>query len=294
MKTFLHVGTHKTGTTLIQRFAAANRVELRKRGLWYPNYDFPGQPGHYTHHHFARAVAGEVSNQIRPDQLEAFVGRLAAETEQPGTLLLSSELAYRLAMKTGENVRLIEGAPKTAEETFWRRRGAYLTRLSRTLSPLNPEVVIVLRGQGDYARSLYQEQVKASRYTDSLQTFLKDYRSRFEYFRQIELLREFVGPVKILVYEESLRRRRFAGELLCRPRRRYSRYAQTYWQKPEFSGASHRIPAARELFEGERRRPSTHHSDNRKHVAPAPGLRCGCVHEELDHRPGICRLPCPI
>lgn len=202
MKTFLHVGTHKTGTTLIQRFAAANRAELKKRGLWYPNYDFPGQPGHYTHHHFARAVAGEVSNQIRPGQLEAFVGRLAADAEQPRTLLLSSELAYRLAMKTGENVRVIEGAPKTAEETFWRRRGAYLTRLSRTLAPLNPEVVIVLRGQGDYARSLYQEQVKASRYTESLRTFLKDYRSRFEYFRQIGLLRELVGPVKILIYED--------------------------------------------------------------------------------------------
>ena len=38
MKTiFLHVGTHKTGTTSIQHFLARNRYELQERGFSYPD-----------------------------------------------------------------------------------------------------------------------------------------------------------------------------------------------------------------------------------------------------------------
>ena len=33
MTIILHIGTHKTGTTTIQRFADLNRKELRRRGL---------------------------------------------------------------------------------------------------------------------------------------------------------------------------------------------------------------------------------------------------------------------
>ena len=59
MPIFIHVGTQKTGTTSLQKFAAEHRTELRARGLWYPSYREMGLFGHYAHHDFAHALADQ-------------------------------------------------------------------------------------------------------------------------------------------------------------------------------------------------------------------------------------------
>jgi len=46
MTLIVHIGSHKTGTTAIQRFAASHRATLRERGLWYPSYEEIGRPEH--------------------------------------------------------------------------------------------------------------------------------------------------------------------------------------------------------------------------------------------------------
>ena len=49
-KLFLHVGSHKTGTTAIQRFAYLNRSTLRAKGFWYPDF-YPIDKSNIKAHH---------------------------------------------------------------------------------------------------------------------------------------------------------------------------------------------------------------------------------------------------
>ena len=47
---FIHAGTHKTGTTAIQRFLAGNRETLARAGFYYPRSGcwHPEFPGHHN------------------------------------------------------------------------------------------------------------------------------------------------------------------------------------------------------------------------------------------------------
>jgi hypothetical protein len=60
MKLVLHAGTHKTGTTSIQKVLSDNRTWLRDRGLIYPDGEGVYSPKAplKTHHVFARSFTG--------------------------------------------------------------------------------------------------------------------------------------------------------------------------------------------------------------------------------------------
>src|SRR5688500_11413140 len=55
----LHAGWHKTATKAIQLFAYRNRDELRRRGLWYPEFPGTGRSGNRAHLRLARAVSAD-------------------------------------------------------------------------------------------------------------------------------------------------------------------------------------------------------------------------------------------
>ena len=57
VKIFVHIGTHKTGTTSIQKFARSNEEKLKMKGFFYPGYSILGKKEHYGHHHIAHALA---------------------------------------------------------------------------------------------------------------------------------------------------------------------------------------------------------------------------------------------
>ncbi|MBN9022024.1 MAG: hypothetical protein J0H08_08010, partial [Rhizobiales bacterium] len=95
MTVVLHIGTHKTGTTAIQRFAAANRAKLRARGLWYPSYDEIKLFVHYGHHHVSHAIANENGNRLSLDETRRFLDHVVAKKRPGETLLISAEPFYR-------------------------------------------------------------------------------------------------------------------------------------------------------------------------------------------------------
>ena len=57
MKFILHVGTHKTGTTSIQKYCRKNEDVLKEESILYPNFDVIGKPKRYAHHEVAHALA---------------------------------------------------------------------------------------------------------------------------------------------------------------------------------------------------------------------------------------------
>ena len=61
MKLILHIGTHKTATTTIQRELNSNHSLLMENGIWYPRYSeiMPEITDHYAHLDLAKGFMGE-------------------------------------------------------------------------------------------------------------------------------------------------------------------------------------------------------------------------------------------
>lgn len=151
-KLILHAGTHKTGTTAIQAFAARHRAALAARGVLYPDLTPIGLEHNYPQHLFAHALAGKGKTRLSPGDAVRVAGLWAeAAAETGATVFLSSEPLYRYSLREpGDD---------------WRAaRGRYLDRLAEALAPFDVETVLVFRRPDDYVRSLFQENVmRASR-----------------------------------------------------------------------------------------------------------------------------------
>lgn len=133
----LHIGTHKTGTTTIQRFCHINRDALAKQGVLYPR----SCAYHFSQHRIAFALRGTrpPGEQDKPD-LEIESRALVAEIESSDcpTVFISSEELFAL--------------PKAA-----------IVRLGQVLSGHEVGVLAVLRRPDELFASIYNQMVKDPR-----------------------------------------------------------------------------------------------------------------------------------
>ncbi len=187
MTVVLHIGTHKTGSTAIQRFAAANRAKLRAKGLWYPSYDEIGTFVHYGHHHISHALANENGNRLSIEETRRFIDHVRGRLKPEETLFISAEPFYRHLLP--------------AEGGYWAERRAYIERVRSFFPGDDIRVLAVVRRQDTFARSLYQERIKVTKYRTSFAEFLSD-RHPFEYYEHLSLFRDAFGSVDLLVYED--------------------------------------------------------------------------------------------
>ena len=188
MTVVLHIGTHKTGTTAIQRFAASKRSKLRHRSLWYPSYDEIGLFTHYGHHHVAHAIADEPGNRMSFDEARRFADYVQ-ERKRPGeTVLISAEPFYRHILP--------------AEGGYWNERKAYIERLRSFFPSSDVRILAIVRRQDTFARSLYQERVKVTKYRQKFREFIDTQRTSFEYYNHLSLFRSAFGRVEVLTYED--------------------------------------------------------------------------------------------
>lgn len=188
MTVVLHIGTHKTGTTAIQRFAASKRAKLRSRGIWYPSYDEIGLFVHYGHHHIAHALANENGNRLSIDDARRFVDYVQAKKRRNETLLISAEPFYRHLLP--------------AEGGYWAERKTYIDRVRSFFPSSDVKVLAIVRRQDTFARSLYQERVKVTKYRLKFRDFLATERPSFEYYNHLRLFKEAFGQVEVLTYED--------------------------------------------------------------------------------------------
>lgn len=184
----LHIGTHKTGTTSIQRFCSANRSALRKLGLWYPSASIGEFPNHYAHHRIAHAIAGR-DPDFDASHAAQFFERVQQKTRDDETILISAEPMYR-HMITAPGDVATPGSPTRDERNARYRRYAQAVRDS--IGGLDDvTVMIMLRRQDVFAESLYAEQIMSTGYNRPIETFaaerdlLLDYRDRLDVWADV-------------------------------------------------------------------------------------------------------------
>lgn len=194
MSLILHIGTHKTGTTSVQRFADKHRKILRKRGLWYPSYNIIQKEVHYAHHDLSYAIADIPSNRLTLEDACEFFEQLNRKRRHKEKIFLSAEPLYR---------QTIPQKAQTSQD-YWDGREKFLSRFRKALPFENVTIIICIREQLAFARSLYQEKVKVTRYGGTFARFLRTQDYRFDYERSLELLQRYFPHVKLVVYEDLL------------------------------------------------------------------------------------------
>lgn len=192
MKLYLHVGSHKTGTTAIQHFAAAHRGELAARGLLYPGFDLVGNRPQRSHLPLVRALhAPGSAENVRAEQVPEFLDQVRRRSEDLGLdVLLSAESLYRVNRSTRER----------------------LIGLLRSRLPEHEVVpVAVLRRQDDLADSLYRNYVRAEttpyRVPPAWEDYLAERPKLFRYDLTVRGLEDIAGhEALVLPYDRATKR----------------------------------------------------------------------------------------
>ncbi|MDA0978149.1 MAG: hypothetical protein O3B72_06310 [Proteobacteria bacterium] len=174
-KLFLHIGLHKTGSTLIQNFCAANRQLLRERGLVYP------QAASRLNGHHNLAWSFNIGNPNYSPELgssEEIVREALAETKPGQDLLLSSED--------------FEFVPPPR-----------LKLVLDSASVTDVIIIVYLRRQDAYLESEYAQHVRMdeTRFSGSVQDFYMkyDFMQRYDYNRLLRPWEQAFGRESLIV-----------------------------------------------------------------------------------------------
>jgi hypothetical protein len=194
MRLILHAGTHKTGTTSIQKVLADNRDWLRKRGLIYPKGGsvFGGMP----HHRFSHALTNSKADGA--EQAKRFIDAARAKARPDDTMLISAESIYR-------HVYGHDRWHGLTGEDYWLGRQRYLAAVADCLKGFDTRVLLFFRESQSFARSLYGEVHKRSVWQGTFDEFLVAYAVWFDYDRQVSAFRSNFSVVDTFSYEEACR-----------------------------------------------------------------------------------------
>lgn len=154
MKIFIHIGTHKTGSTHIQNTCKSLREKLNQQGVCYPVKGY-SQSGHHE-------LAWAMMNNDK-EKTERFVNAAIKEAKGCTAILISSE-----------------------EFEFVRNFEVF----SEVFSPHEVEVIAYFRRQDKYLESEYNQHVKMyeNRFSGDIYKFFMyhDFFTRFKYDELIE------------------------------------------------------------------------------------------------------------
>lgn len=190
----LHAGTHKTGTTAIQTFAAKNREALRSRGLLYPDYSPKKIPLRNGQHQFAHSLAEAPMARMTPEEVCEMVQHWSSSAAQQGTdLFVSVEALYRYQVGEGSTSQ---------------KRRSFLSRVADVLGGFDVEAVLVFRRPDNFIRSLYQELITNQTPRPALSSFIEwandPSQFRLRYYENACIFRELFPNMRVLVYEDLL------------------------------------------------------------------------------------------
>jgi hypothetical protein len=187
---FLHIGTHRTGTTSIQWFCDANRRALAKAGIYYPSFAIGRYHSHYAHHALAHATAGD-SSQMDLRDVTRFLSLVRRRMGRGRACLISAEPYYRHRLPAAD------GRPSF---------GRYIDRVAETFADFDVTVLVMVRRQDLFLESLYAEHVMATDYTSTIGDFAASHHGVLDYRGRLEAWSQAFGRqrVRVLPYEPSL------------------------------------------------------------------------------------------
>jgi hypothetical protein len=131
---YIHVGTHKTGTTSIQVFLASNRERFLSHGVFWPMAGSEYDPGVASHHELAREL--KQSADVDPDR--RVLDAVADELRRTDA---------RVACISSEDLTFVWDKPAA----LVRLRDAVLA------AGFEPRIVVYLRPQAQYCVAVYAE-----------------------------------------------------------------------------------------------------------------------------------------
>ena len=184
----VHAGSHKTGTTSLQGVLAARRAELAVAGIHYPALGGKTRNHNALAHRLATCGDDELAELRR--QLATVPARLGARSDGAALLLSAEEFSTRIGH--------LDPWVGFDDGTYWERRRAYLARLRAVLPEgARTEVFLCLRDHESYAHSLYATKMLSGKIRVSFGDFVRRCAPIFDYRRQVEVLAEVLGPVRL-------------------------------------------------------------------------------------------------
>lgn len=189
----LHIGTHKTATTSIQRFLRHNQAALAERGVFYPDYSLINRKPHYAHLGMVNALSGRHKNYSR-ELAETYFAKVRERMTDYDLTIISGEPFYRHVENDPSD------DPYYEPEEYWPLRNAYIARMREVFG--EAEVVVVFRRQIDYAQSLYQEHVKVTSYRGNFKQFLQEFWFHFVFSDQANAWNAAFPGLKALSFDQ--------------------------------------------------------------------------------------------
>jgi hypothetical protein len=189
----VHAGTHKTGTTTVQDVLAAHRAELAAAGIHYPALERQGRDHNVLVHRLAACTDDDL--KAARDDLVRDAGRLQLRQGAAATLLLSAEEISTRICNPDAWAGFDDGS-------YWDQRRRFLARLRSVLPEgASVETFICFRDPEAYAHSLYATKLLSGKFDWSFVEFVRRCAPIFDYGRQVEVLAEGLGPVRVESYE---------------------------------------------------------------------------------------------
>lgn len=186
MRVFIHIGTHKTGTTAIQTFASDNADWLRKNGVLYPSFDLIGGQRGRSHLKMIKNISWDAK---------------VSATEDPAALLAK---AYEVATADGLDILL-------SAESLCRLNDANARKvtdmLRTTLAGAEFVVLCGLRPRAEFAESLYHNKYRVyKKEPEDFQDWLKSDQANSSYEAILQRYADLLGAqTRPIPYSKSTR-----------------------------------------------------------------------------------------
>ncbi len=183
VKVYLHIGTHKTGTTSIQRFLTSNRDKLLDLGYLYP---LSGKPKALSiaQHKLSWGV-------MQKKRFRRVTGKWEDLGQEWGNL------HEEIAREKKENVII-------SAEDFSNLNAKTINALKKHLSRYDTKIVIYLRRQDEFFLSLYATVLKGGFYKP-IEEYIRLKRHRGDYYTFLGIWSKAFGKENLLIrtYEKS-------------------------------------------------------------------------------------------
>lgn len=176
-KIYLHIGSHKTGTTFIQNALHNNRAALKRQGFYYPGNDIC--------HHFLYFITQQ-KNSLWPRQFKGI-------ERQRLQRLVTTHLT-----QVAEAIKHEEGTGIVSSEYFFRSdESAIDNALSWLRDFINDiEVIVFVRNPVEHYTSFQQQMIKANHYLESPDAYHYPFRDVIQQWKKF-------CPVHVVKYEKG-------------------------------------------------------------------------------------------
>jgi hypothetical protein len=201
MTIFLHIGSHKTGTTSIQRLLSRHSDSLAAQGIWYPRMsELLDNGSNITSHlNIARSLDNNSKKKFySANELKQIFRSIATKSKNYDNTIISAEAFWRIGF-----IKPPSGSfdREDYNKRTWESKAANVTQIRELLGDCETTIVATLRERSAYIQSSYSEFILATLYKKGIRKFIEYIQHLTDYKRQLEAWQSHF-PVTTLSYEK--------------------------------------------------------------------------------------------